>query len=177
MHPRQPLPRLWLMSDDRIGDLVAAVAALPRGSGIIFRHYATPAPARRALFEAVRKIARARRHVLLLAERPAVARAWRADGAHHRSLLQSQGIRTVAAHNVRERILAQRCRADLILVSPVYATRSHPGARPLGRLGFARVTGPMRSRAVALGGMNRREFRAMQALAPYGWAGIDAFRI
>jgi thiamine-phosphate pyrophosphorylase len=171
---RQPLPRLWLMTDERIEDLVATIAALPRGSGIIFRHYSLPPGERRRLFRTVSRAARAGDHVLVLAARPSLARGWGADGAHDRSGHASAGLRTVAVHTVRERIIAARAKADLILASPVRPTRSHPGGRALGRLGFARVAGPMRSRSIALGGMDGAAFARLRALKPYGWAAIDA---
>jgi len=72
------------MTDQRMGDaLWTALGQLPRGSGVIFRHYATRD--RRALFERVRAVARKRRLVLVLAGTPRQAVAWRADGAHGRS--------------------------------------------------------------------------------------------
>jgi thiamine-phosphate pyrophosphorylase len=174
VHRRQPLPRLWLMTDERIADLDAAIATLPRGAGIIFRHYTLPPRARRRLFEAIRRTARARRLMLVLADRPAIARQWGADGAHERSARASPGIRTMAVHSVRERIVATRAGADLIFVSPVCRTRSHPAAKPIGRIGFLRIAGPLRHRAIMLGGMNAVRFRTMTSVRPYGWAAIDA---
>ncbi len=175
MRRRQPLPRRWLMTDERIGDIVTAVASLPRGSGIVFRHYG--APKRRALFDRVRALARRRGHVLILADRPCVARAWRADGAHERSLRRSRGIRTMAVHDRVELRIARAARADLIFVSPVFATRSHPGARPLGPARLGLLVGAMRGRVVALGGMSSATWQRLNGLGLYGWAGIDAFRI
>ena len=67
---RKKLPGLWRMTDERVKDasLLAAAARLPRGrAGIVFRHYRTEAVNRRALFEALRVIARRRRLVLMLA--------------------------------------------------------------------------------------------------------------
>src|SRR5690348_8595128 len=59
MQRRQPLPRLWLMTDERQGDaLWEALERLPRGAGIVFRHYGLSAGERRRLFEQVRKAAR-----------------------------------------------------------------------------------------------------------------------
>jgi len=167
-HP--PLPRLWLMTDPRIGDLLAAVRALPKGAGIVFRHYELGWRDRRALFKQVKEIAKARRLVLLLADRPGVARAWGAAGAHHRSALVSRGLRSVPVHDVPERVTARRVCADLIFVSPVFATRSHPAARPLGRIGLLRVAGGRQNRTIALGGMNA----ARRLPAVHGWAAIDA---
>jgi thiamine-phosphate pyrophosphorylase len=176
MHRCHPLPKIWLMTDPRISDLSGAIRRLPRGSGIIFRHYELPRGERRALFRAVKTLA-AGRHVLLLADRPHVARQWGADGAHSRSLHRSQGIRTVAVHSAREAALAKRIGADLIFVSPVFATRSHPDAQAIGAVGLGRIAGQMRGRTIALGGMTAKRAKSLSTLKLYGWAAIDAFRI
>jgi thiamine-phosphate pyrophosphorylase len=174
MRPRQPLPRLWLMTDERMGEaLWDALARLPQGSGVIFRHHATPG--RRALFDRVRTIARARRLILLLAGSPRQAVAWRADGAHGRSphvRTARPMLRTAPAHSARE---LARVRAHAVLLSPVFATRSHPGAKALGSVRFARLARLSEAPAIALGGMDARRFRHLARLGAYGWAGIDAF--
>ena len=47
--PTRPLPRLWLLSDERNdAGLEAALRRLPRGSGFIYRHYHLPLAARLA---------------------------------------------------------------------------------------------------------------------------------
>jgi len=171
-----PPPRLWLMTDERQGDeLFAALHALPRGAGVIFRHYRLAPPARRALFERVRRIARKRRLVLLLAGTPRQALAWRADGVHGRSPLRSPHpmMRTVPVHRAFELQSRAVRNADLVLLSPVFATRSHPGARVLGRLRFGLIARRARRPVVALGGMTLRRARAMRAMRLYGWAAID----
>lgn len=175
MRSRQPLPRLWLMTDERMGEaLWDALARLPRGSGVIFRHYRTRE--RRGLFERVRKIARRRGLVLLLAGDPKQAAAWRADGVHGRSphrLMPRPLLRTAPVHDARELAGA---RGHAVLVSPVFATRSHPGARTLGPLGFVALARWADVPVIALGGMDARRYRRMEPLGAYGWAGIDALR-
>jgi thiamine-phosphate pyrophosphorylase len=171
-HP--PLPRLWLMTDERIADLPGAVARLPKGSGVVFRHHATDAMERLALFRQVRQIACARRLTLILADTPRIARAWGAVGAHHRSRLASRGLRTMAVHNGRELATARRTRADLIFVSPVFPTRSHPGARILGPVRLGLMIGAARRGTIALGGMTAGTMRRLQGLGLHGWAAIDA---
>ncbi len=115
--------------------------------------------------------------MLLLADKPCVARQWGADGAHSRSLHRSQGIRTVAVHNAREAAAAKRLGADLIFVSPVFATQSHPGGHSIGAVGVGRIVGNMRGRTIALGGMTAKRAELLLSLKLYGWAAIDAFRI
>jgi len=168
---------MWLMTDERIVDLDQAIAALPRGAGIVFRHHATPARERRQLFDRVRKAARRSGHVLLLADTPALARAWHADGAHHRSRLASVGLRSVAMHDARELAVARRVGADLVFVSPVFATRTHPGAPSLGLVRTGLMIGRWRGRAIALGGMNATSWKSAKALSLYGWGAIDGLTL
>lgn len=178
MAVRHPLPRLWLMTDERIGDaLWPALAGLPRGSGIIFRHYATPAAERRRLFEAVRKIARRRHLLLILAGSPRQAIGWRADGAHGRSRHaggERHLLRTAPAHDRGELIAAMRAGVDLIFVSPVFATRSHPGQPSLGPVRLGLTIGRTAPAVIALGGMTPGRFQRLERLGAYGWAAIDA---
>jgi thiamine-phosphate pyrophosphorylase len=170
MSGTQGLPRLWLMTDERLGDrLLASIAALPRGAGIIFRHYATPAPERRALFEQVRRLARARQFRLLLAGTPQQARQWRADGSHGRH----RGAVTTPVHSIPEIKAAERQGARLLFLSPVFPTQSHPGARTLGRLGFRALCRQTQLPVIALGGMTAARARALRGAGIYGWAAID----
>ena len=175
MPTRQPraLPKIWLMTDERQGDaLFEALVRLPKGAGVIFRHHATPPAERRALFERVRRIARRKRLLLILAGTPRDAVGWRADGNHGRSPHRAR-IRTAPAHNAREIIAAERAGADLILLSPVFATRSHPGKRALCRVRFNALAHGAKRPVVALGGMTAERARTLKG--NYGWAAIDAW--
>lgn len=178
---KAPMPRLWLMTDERGGDTVAIARGMPKGSGIIFRHHATPAAERRALFGQVRRVARARGLVLLLAAAPVQARAWGADGAHHRSLRVSPKgwgvLRSVAVHNRRELVIAQRIRADLVFVSSVFPTRSHVGAKALGVARFGLLAAKYHRPVIALGGLNVSSFKKLRGMKIHGWAAIDAFKL
>ena len=172
---KAPLPKLWLMTDERGSNPVLQAKRLPKGSGIVFRHYATAASLRRKLFNQVQRVARKRRLVLMFAGPPKQARAWGADGAHHRSALKSEGVRTVAVHTRAEKTIATRLGADLIFVSPVFKTRSHARAKPLGVKRLGLIIGTNRDRTIALGGLSKNRFRQLSGLGVHGWAGIDAF--
>jgi thiamine-phosphate pyrophosphorylase len=178
MPHRQPykkrlLPKIWLMTDPRLRDgLLAAVRKLPTGSGVVFRHYQTPASERPILFRQLQRICRQRGHVLVLAGPD----DWRADGVHGRSRFRPIQILTMPVHSLHEIREAQRLRADLMFLSPLFATRSHPGARVLGLLQFSRLAklaGP--TKVIALGGMTRNKAHTITKRIAYGWAGIDAF--
>lgn len=158
-HPNKPpksLPTLWLMTDERMGDaLWRALERLPRGSGVVFRHFATEPAARLAIVARVSRIARRRGLIVVRA------------GADR------QPVRLYPAHSVREAIVARRARADAVLVSPIYPTRTHPGARTLGPLRAAVIARAAGVPAIALGGMSKERFRRMKRLGFVGWAAID----
>lgn len=167
-HP-SALPRRWLMTDERLGDaLWTAIDALPRGSGIIFRHYATPPQARRALLARVRRRARRKRLVLVVAG-PPIGRGPVLRHGRARTAL------TAPVHSRVEAIAAVRAGAALLFVSPVHQTRSHPGASALGPARFGLMIRGLGVPVIALGGMNERRWRALQRLGVHGWAGIDAW--
>lgn len=168
MQRRHPLPNTWLMTDERLADrLFEAVARLPERSGIVFRHYSLPVRARRELFEAVR--GQAAGHLLLLAGSPQEARDWGADGSHGRGA--RKGLWTAPVHDEEE--LRAAAGADLLFLSPVFATRSHPGGKLLGLDGFERIARQAPAPVIALGGMSQERFALLPSA--YGWAGIDCW--
>lgn len=168
MHRRQPLPRLWLMTDERQGEaLWAALERLPRGAGIVFRHYGLAPRERRRTFERVRTVARRRGLVVLLA---GDARGWKADGLHG-----SRRPTSAPAHDLPQIRAAERAGARLLFVSPVFATRSHPGTKPLGRVRFGLLVRQARLPVIALGGLTAKRARSLRPMGIHGWAAIDAW--
>ncbi|MGL4313439.1 MAG: thiamine phosphate synthase [Sphingomonas sp.] len=169
------LPQCWLMTDERMGDdLWPALERLPRGAGVIFRHYSLPKAARRAMFERVAAIARRRGLVLVRAGDERLGRG--EAGIHGRINKRAAGLRSWPAHNRREVMAGVRAGADIILISPVFATRSHPGARPLGRVRALITVAGVKVPIIALGGIDQSHQRWLLSAGFYGWAGIDAWR-
>lgn len=150
MTRRQTMPRQWLIVDQRMGDhLWKAARALPRGSGILLLHPFGPSEQR-----SLRRLAHLRELTVLTEVSGAAARV----------------------HNMRQLRQALLRRTPQILISPLYATRSHPEWKPLPLMRaatLARLTG---RKAIALGGMNARRYATRARLGFIGWAGISAFR-
>ena len=167
-------PEAWAVSDARNDALLAhALARLPRGCGLIFRHWHLDPADRRRRFAALARIARRRGHAVVLAGDVRTARRWRADGAYGPARLLARGpqaLRLVTAHSLRELARARRARADAVLLSPVFATRSHPGARGLGPLRFRLLAARAGLPVIALGGMNAARARRLRWRE---WAAID----
>ena len=168
------LPHIWLVSDARNdAKLERTLRKLPRGSGLVFRHYHLPPGERRARFFELKRLAHSRGHMVALAASPAAAQRWGADAAYGPPHSLARGpatLRLVTAHSLRELAQAMRARADAILLSPAFPTRSHPGESALGQVKFRQLAARARVPVIALGGMNKR--RARQLKAPR-WAAID----
>jgi len=130
----------------------------------------------RARFERLRKVCQ-RRGVLVITA--GTTRGWRADGhygAPH-ALGRATGLRPclflATAHSLAEIGAAVRARASAVLLSPVFPTRTHPGAPVLGPVRFLLLAQRCPLPVIALGGMTRA--RAAR-LPVHGWAAIDGLR-
>ena len=179
---RRKLPGLIQMTDAaRLPDPLAAAADMPRGSAVILRHY--DAPDRRTLAGRLSAHCRARRILLLVSADAGLAAAVRAGGVHlpeHR-IEAARGIRrrrpawliTAAVHSAAAQRRAERAGVDAVLLSPVFATPSHPGARPLGVLRFAGLVRHCRLPVFALGGIGPRNVRRLNGTGAAGIAGIS----
>lgn len=171
----QSLPLLWLLSDAR-NDAVLEdrLRALPPGSGFVYRHYYLAPEERIARFMALRRIARARGHLVILADSTLTAREWGADGVYGaaRALYPTRRdmVTVATAHDMAEIARANHARADAVMLSPVFPTNSHPGAPTLGPARFRQLARHARMPVIALGGMNAR---TVLRLDWPRWAAID----
>ena len=175
MRVRHPVPRLWLLSDARNdAALESALRRLPRGSGFVFRHYHLPPAERRVRFCMLRRVCRQYGHLMILAGSARTARAWGAQGSYGAPPLHRAGragrLAIAAAHDLREIAAANRAGAAAILLSPVFATRSHPGAATLGPVRFRLLARLAAAPVIALGGIDARRARR---LGWPRWAAID----
>ena len=174
MPARQTLPELWLLSDERNDALLEeALAALPRGSGFVFRHYHLPAAERRWRYDGLAALCRTHGHIVVLSDDAANARAWGADGMYGTAsrLSDGEGLLCLATvHNAHEIALADSLNVDAMFLSPVFPTRSHPRATTLGKERFRALAATARAPVIALGGMTAA--RAAELDWPR-WAAID----
>ena len=171
----QSLPALWLLSDERNDAVLeSALARLPRGSGFVYRHYHLGDPQRWTRFRELKHSCRAYGHAVILADSALTAREWGADGIYGspRALYPTrQGLLTIAtAHDMREIGDAHRVKANAVMLSPAFATNSHPGAPCLGTSRFKMLARHSQVPVIALGGMNVRNAKRLKCPR---WAAID----
>ena len=180
---RQPghagaLPPLLVLSDPaRTPDLPALAAALPPGSGFIYRHFG--AADRFGTARILSAIAQANGLVFLVSADPDLAAKCGADGIHwpERDLPMAARLRargdarlfTAAAHSVRALQHARMAGVDAALVSPVFASDSPSATRPKGKWLACSLARNAGMPVYALGGINAR---TAPRLAGLGFAGI-----
>lgn len=169
---RQDWPRAWLLTDERIGDQLgeALRRAAAAGAGVIVRHHASPTTMRRALAEQVKDLGL----ILGVSRDVGLSTEVGADLVHNPAVATHLPF-SLSVHNRDQAEAARAGSADLVFVSPVYATQSHPGAPALGVDEALKLADAGGSRAIALGGMDVRRGEALMALGFYGWAGIDCW--
>ena len=156
---RNILPPLVLMTDDeRLIDPIAAARALPRGSMVIVR--ARQPAHRKRLAGAMMTIARERGLFVLIAGDAELALKVGADGVHlpEARLGEASSLRaryrlivTGAAHSLSA--LRKTAWLDAAILSPVFATASHPGRSSLTPVRAAFIARAARLPVYALGGV------------------------
>jgi len=170
-----PWPRDWLMTDERMGErLWEAIGRVPAETGgIVFRHYSLNSAQRLDLGESVAEAAGARKLTLAVARDPELAERLGAKLVHNPSGPSGLPF-SRSVHDEREARAARQAGADLVFISPIFATHSHPGTPALGAERAARLAEMAGCPAIALGGMT---FGRFWELGPAftGWAGIDAW--
>jgi thiamine-phosphate pyrophosphorylase len=167
---------LLLLTDDlRLSDPLPAARALPPGAVIILR--AREADRRAVLAASLRGIARARGLLLLIADDPRLAARIGAHGIHlpqarakeaaHWRARYPHWFVTAAAHSLGAVLGGGG--ADAVLLSPVFATRSHPNAPALTAARARLIARQVPIPVFALGGINAQNAGLLQ-----GFAGLAA---
>lgn len=187
---RAPVPLIAMTDAERAPDPEAALRRLPRGAALIWRAYEGE-PERDEL-RRLTSLARRRGILLLVAGAPQLAARTGIMGLHlperetrrPRSgpyviprLRPARGLAlTAACHSEMAIRRAAAAGADAVLISPVFATRSHPQAEPLGLLRFASLARLAQSLGLApyaLGGIaTEAQARRLMGTGAKGIAGV-----
>lgn len=165
-------------------DPAAIARAAPKGIGVIYRHFGRPdAP---DMAKKLASIARDRRQTLLIGSDPVLAERVGAAGVHwaERCLDTARAWRrkfphrvmTIATHSPGAVRRAAALRPDAVFLSPIAASRSASGGKPLG---FPRLAAMARSApvpSIALGGLTT-PLLAQRAMTDgvAGVASVDLF--
>lgn len=164
----------------RTPDALAIVKRLPRGFGVIWRHYGEAS--RLATGLQLARICRKRGLILLVSADPQLAARIGAAGVHwpERRLAgvrpkRPGAIETAAAHSRAAIAKARRNGADAVVVSTVFPSRSPSATAPMGALRFRLLTRIAGLPVYALGGVGPGNAASAMHHAA-GWAAIDSVK-
>ncbi len=178
------VPALILMTDDdRHVDWIEAVEALPREAAVVVRSRC--AKRREALALQILAVAKPRRIRVCIASDLKLAIRLRATGVHmpekqmqYAAQLRRQlplALLTASAHGPRGLWRAAANGADAVLLSPVFTTASHSGARPLGVAKWAAMRSGTCIPVLALGGVSGRNADSAISAGATGLAVIGSW--
>ncbi|MFQ5534364.1 MAG: thiamine phosphate synthase [Sphingomonadales bacterium] len=180
--PGQP-KHILLIDGERLVNPAAAIETLPRGSAVILRDYDHPTRLERALW--LLGLCRKRGLRLLIGGDGRLAARIRADGLHLPEGLALTALRwrrlrpnwmiTSAAHSYPALVRAATARVDAALLSPVFATLSHPHAAAIGPVRFAGLTHKSPVPVYALGGIGPKTVSRLSRCGAVGIAAISGY--
>jgi thiamine-phosphate pyrophosphorylase len=168
------------------------MARLPRACGLVWRPYDLPPAQALAVGRRLRALTRRRGQVFLVAGDWRLAARLGADGLHLPEPMARRGplapalgwrrhhrgsahpLLSVACHGRRALARAAALDADMVTLSPVFPTASHPGASSLGPLRFAALARRAGRPVIALGGLTPHTLRRLPPGATAGAAMIGA---
>lgn len=175
---------LFVTDPARVADPEAVARRLPRGAGIIFRHFGAADADDQGLRLAA--IARERGLLLLVGEDAALAARIGADGVHlperrargaaRLRLARPHWLITAAAHSPRAIVRARRAGAHAVLLSPVFPSRSPSAGRPLGLMRFAALARRAGLPVYALGGATMKNAPRLLSAGAAGIAAVSGLR-
>lgn len=170
-------PALFVTDPARTPEPAQIAAGLPKGWGVVYRHFG--APDREAVAAALAALCRRRGLVLLIAADPLLAVKVGADGVHWPFRLQRQirrwrgrfRLQTLSAHSSGELRAAAQLPVDGALVSAVFPSRSPSAVKAMGALRFRKLAREAGLTVYALGGVTAENARTVAAVA--GFAAVD----
>jgi thiamine-phosphate pyrophosphorylase len=180
---RRALPPLLFFTDPvRTPDPVAVAERLPRGAAVVFRTFGRDGALEQG--RALLRICRRRSLMLIVGADASLAARLGADGVHLPQrlagragdirALRSRFLVTVAAHDLPAALVARRCGADALVVSPIFRSRSPSAGRPIGPRGLAAMIRCVGAPAYALGGVNVATVRTLAHTGAIGVAAVEA---
>ncbi len=182
------LPRLYAITDRRTygTDFLGTLRRiLEKGVKMVqLREKDLPGGELYRLAMNVRKLTKEYGAILLINDRPDVAKAVGAEGVH----LPEKGMPTrvvrkafpdlligFSAHSPESAKRAEEDGADFVTISPVFKTSSHPKAKPLGPGAIREVAESVNIPVFALGGITWQKIKVCYKNGAYGVAGITMF--
>ena len=176
IYTKSKIPHLWLFTDDiKTQNLQKFLAKIPQNSGIVIRNYLSED--RLKIIESIRRNSKRKNLTLLIGEKSNRIRD--ISGLHlpkwhyQKRKINKKQILSISAHGIIDKRRIINSKADLIFLSPIFRTSSHPNSRPLGTIKFGLIARQFSKPVIALGGINKNNIKKLKNLPIEGVAGID----
>jgi thiamine-phosphate pyrophosphorylase len=178
-HLPRHLPSFFFLTDPaRTPDPLGVAGALPKGSGIILRHFGREGQIRQAGLLA--RIARRRRLVLLIAADPRLARDVGADGVHWPEACLPDArlwrgrfpLMTASAHSRAALARAASAGVDAAVVSTVFPSASPTSGPAMGAVRLRKLCRQTGLAVYALGGVTHEN--ALKIANTAGFAAVSS---
>ena len=172
------IPYIWFLTDDiKTKSPIDICNKLPASSGILIRSYRIKN--KEKLIKGITNLKKRKLHTVLVSGKQ---RSYsNVDGAHLPSWLNSsffinKKLISMSAHGAKDIRKSINIKADIIFISPVFHTSSHPGKKILGVIKLGLVAKLFKKPVIALGGINENNISRLKGLPIFGCAAIDAFK-
>jgi thiamine-phosphate pyrophosphorylase len=178
----------------KILDLETVIKNLPRNSLIIIREYDLSFEEREIFARKIMKQARFLGHKILIGKDIALAKKLKADGLHFSDFDQipmqflqkrfwpKNFIFSLAAHSYKTFFKLQKLKPNLLFISPIFSSTSHPNTKNFGLRNLAKIAFKTKNQSYltaniyALGGINLKNIKSIQNLPISGFGAIDFFK-
>jgi thiamine-phosphate pyrophosphorylase len=178
------IPALLLMTDaKRLPDPSAYIPRLPAGSAVIVRHFSNKQ--KEEIIKKIRLLCKKHKVKLLVSDSLHLALKYRLDGVHFpektvRKIANCGSLKrypkhllfTTACHSERALHAAKRAGCHAALLSPIFPTQSHPGAKSLGSYQLTSLSHRSPLNLFALGGITQKTAQRISTCPISGFAGV-----
>lgn len=175
------IPAVILMTDaKRLPDPYTVIPELPRGSMVIIRAHSNKEKERLILKN--KRLCNKYKVLLSVSDAPELAHKHRLDGLHipeqkrltAPNLLHKRRFQiTSSCHSFKSLRQAEKLGIRTLLLSPLFPTQSHPGARVIGFVNAQRWIKGSHLSFYALGGISKRTVSRLKQSNFVGLAGIE----
>ncbi len=174
----------------KITDFEKIIKTLPKNSAIIIREYDLEKKDREIFAKKIINLARPQGLKILIGKDISLAKKVKADGIHFsdfdklpliflkRESFTKKFLFSFACHSLKSVLKAKKLKADMVFISPIFATTSHVGQKTIGLKHLAKFAFNSKNSnyLYALGGINKINIKAITKLNLGGFGAIEFFK-
>ena len=175
--PKLTIPYLWFFTDEiKTKNIPEILLKLPRLSGVVIRNYSSPD--REKIIKSSSRISKRKNFFILVGQN--CQSYGNINGIHlpkwHNQIRKKhkKHIISISVHGMKDVRKVINSRADIIFLSSVFRSSSHPEINPLGIIKFGLIARNLCKPVIALGGINDSNIKKLKISPINGIAAIDS---